>query len=148
MVYAYIYSKCTSLFKIINKNQTKQYICGYYRKWGDSRLSCKDDTGCCLLQLGGYRYKYLKVSELIWTEFFFGKDYSGAKFLFTECISLKKAHSRKWKAFSNKTLHLYNLSLFLRNLDWIFFKITKCLSFRPVRHTTMSNRVPSTFVSI
>ena len=35
MVYAYIYSKCTSfflqnalsLFKIINKNQTKQYIC-------------------------------------------------------------------------------------------------------------------------
>ena len=29
-------------------------------------LSCyKDDTGCCLLQLGGYQYKYLKVSESI-----------------------------------------------------------------------------------
>ena len=36
---------------------------------------------------------------------------------------------------------------FLRYLDWIFFKITKCLSFRRVRHTTMSNRVPSTFLS-
>ena len=31
----------------------------------DPRLSCKDDTGCCLLQLGGYQYKYLKVSESI-----------------------------------------------------------------------------------
>ena len=110
----------------------------YYRKRGDQRLSCKNDTGCCLLQLGGYQYKYLKVSESIWTEFFLGKDYSGAKFLYTEPISLKKAHSMKWKPFSNKTLHLYNH----------FFKITKYLSFRRVRHTTMNNRVPSTFVSI
>ena len=51
----------------------------YYRKGGDPRLSCKDDTRCCLLQLGAYRYEYLKVSESIWillkerTEFFFGK---------------------------------------------------------------------------
>ena len=27
MMYAYVYSKCISLFKIINKNQIKQYIC-------------------------------------------------------------------------------------------------------------------------
>ena len=37
----------------------------YYRKRGGPRLSCKDDTGCCLLQLGGYRYEYLKISESI-----------------------------------------------------------------------------------
>ena len=126
---------------------------GYCRKQGDPRLSCKDDTGCCLLQLGGFRYEYLKVSESIWTEFymnwiFFGKDYWGAKFLHTEprSTSLKKAHSTKWKAFGNKTLHLYNCSLFLPGLD--FKKITKCLSFRRVRHATMNKRVPSTFVSI
>ena len=40
-----------------------------------------------------------------------GKDYSGAKFFYTEPISLSKAHSRKLKAFNNKTLHLYNHSL-------------------------------------
>ena len=28
-------------------------------------------------------------------KFFFGKDYSGAKFLYTEPISLKKAHATK-----------------------------------------------------
>ena len=41
----------------------------YYRKRGDPRPSFKDDTGCCLLQLGGFRYEYLKVFESIWTEF-------------------------------------------------------------------------------
>ena len=32
---------------------------------------------------------------LIDMNFFFGKDYSGANFLYTETISLKKAHSTK-----------------------------------------------------
>ena len=41
-----------------------------------------------------------------------GKDYAGAKFFYTEPISLNKAHSTRWKAFDNKTLHLYNHSLF------------------------------------
>ena len=49
------------------------------------------DTGSCLLQLGGFQYEYLKVSQSIRTEFFLGKDYSGAKFLYTELISLKKS---------------------------------------------------------
>ena len=39
-----------------------------------------------------------------------GKDYSGAKFSYTEPIFLNKAHSTKWKAFDNKTLYLYNHS--------------------------------------
>ena len=34
-------------------------------------------------------------------------------FFYTEPISLNKAHSMKWKAFDNKTLHLYNHSLFI-----------------------------------
>ena len=43
-----------------------------------------------------------------------GKDYSGAKFFYTEPISLNKAHL----AFDNKTLHLYNYSHYNYN-DWI-----------------------------
>ena len=43
--------------------RSKEYR--YYRKQGDPRLSSKDDTGCCLLQLGSFRYEYLKVSESI-----------------------------------------------------------------------------------
>ena len=119
----------------------------YYHKRGDPRLSCKDDTGCCLLQLGSFRYEYLKVSESIWTEFVLERIILTQSF-FIQSISLKKAYWTKWKAFGNKTLHLYNHSLFLRYLDWIFKKITKCLPFCRVRHTTMNNRVPSTFVSI
>ena len=45
-----------------------------------------------------------------------GKNYSGAKFFYTEPISLNKAHSTEWKAFDNKTLHLYNHSL--KNKDF------------------------------
>ena len=50
MVYAYKYlfkmhivlsSKCTSLFKIINKNQTKQYICEQI--WNSNQLN-KNNT--------------------------------------------------------------------------------------------------------
>ena len=47
-----------------------------------------------------------------------GKDYSGAKFSYTEPISLNKAHWTKQKAFDYKTLHLYNHSQF-KNKDLI-----------------------------
>ena len=53
------------------------------------------------------------VPYILWLlikHIFYGKDYSGAKFSYTEPISLNKAHSTKWKAFDNKTLHLYNHS--------------------------------------
>ena len=76
----------------------------------------------------------IRVFEGIWIDMnwiCFEKDYSDAKFLYsyTEPISLKKAHSTKWKAFGNKTLHLYNHSLFLRYLDWIFFKLPNAFHF-------------------
>ena len=45
-----------------------------------------------------------------------GKNHSGAKFFYTKHIFLNKAHSTKWKAFDNKTLHLYNHSLYEINL--------------------------------
>ena len=60
---------------------------------------------------------------------FFGKDYSDAKFVYTEPISLKKALSTKWKAFVKKTLHLYNHLFFLRYLDWIFLKLPNTFHF-------------------
>ena len=66
----------------------------------------------------GKRYFMLSIilrlhsSSSNFLSFFKGKDYSGAKFFYTEPISLNKAHSTKWKAFDNRTLHLYNHSLF------------------------------------
>ena len=62
-----------------------------------------------------HRYQSIVLQERSdkWNVFSEGKDYSGAKFFYTEPISLNKAHSTKWnKAFGNKTLHLYNHSLF------------------------------------
>ena len=61
-------------------------------------------------------------TQLITTNLLFtkGKDYSGAKFFYTEPISLNKAHSTKRKAFDDKTLHLYNHSLYkmLLRIPW------------------------------
>ena len=47
-----------------------------------------------------------------WNIFFYGKDYSGTKFFYTEPLFFNKAHLTKWKAFNNKTLYLYNHSFF------------------------------------
>ena len=71
-------------------------------------------------------WRYLNRYELnlFWKRLFWIKVS-----LYTEPISLKKAHSTKWKAFGNKTLHLYNHSLFLRYLDWIFFKLQNAFHF-------------------
>ena len=40
-----------------------------------------------------------------------GMNYSGAKFFYTQPLSLNKTHSTKWEAFDNETLRLYNHSL-------------------------------------
>ena len=63
----------------------------------------------------------LKAKAWICSQNMNGKDYSGAKFFYTEPISLNKAHSTKWKALDNKTLHLYNHSQneFSKKKQWM-----------------------------
>ena len=119
--------------------------------WGRTHgTTANEGTRGSLVRMTPDRRVSIRVFDSIWIDMnwnFLGKDYSGAKFIFIQ-ISLNKAHSPNERHLVIKLCTcINNHSLFLRYLDWIF-KITKCLSFRRVRHTTMSNRVPSTFVSI
>ena len=144
--------KCLLLMITCTNGKNSAWCCnhkfGYYRKRGDPRLSCKDDTGCCLLQLGGFRYEYLKVSESIWTEFVLERIILMQSFFIQSLYHWKKLTQRNERHLVIKLCTYIITLFFLGYLDWIFKKLHLCLSFCRVRHSTMNNRVPSTFVSI
>ena len=132
-----IYRFCvTGLFKSFLAHIQARYMaeltlcavikCWYYRKRGDLRLSCKDDTGCCLnyswVVFDTSIWRYLNRSEL---NFFLERIILMKNNTEHSLYPWKNAHSKKWKAFGTKTLHLdlYNHSLFLLYLDWIFYQM-------------------------
>ena len=89
----------------------KTFRFGYYRKRGDPRLSCKDDTGCCLLQLVGYRYEYLKISESIWI--LLKERTLTLDWIFVwKGLFRCKVSRRNERHLLIKTVHLYNHPLF------------------------------------
>ena len=90
-----------NLFK---KNMLKN---GYYRKRRDPRLSCKDDTGCCLLVAGQLSIRVFKGiwvsdSESIWTEFFLERIILMQSFFIQSLYPWKKLTRRNERHLEKK----------------------------------------------
>ena len=97
--------------------------------------------------LNRYLYFWKKTLMLYWI-FFLERIIQVQSFSIQSLYPWKKLTQRNKRHLVIK-LCPYIITLFFFMLPGLdFLKITKCLSFRRVRHTTMSNRVPSTFVSI
>ena len=107
---------CKKTKIIFERSQRKKKICIFWKiqqKWQ-----------VCVWWLSDLKTSALRHSNLLhWVgvvspHVFFqfdtfnkGMNYSGAKFFYTQPLSLNKTHSKKWEAFDNKTLRLYNHSL-------------------------------------